>query len=637
MLTNYELGLKDEFRLNEMQEQVIPFIEDTCNLLIASPTSSGKSVPIRMLGNPVLAKGKKIVYVGPMKALVEEKKNGWQKPGQSWEKRKVAIVTGDYAKNNSSAEALAVADIIVITPESLASALRHHDSSKNKWLHEVGLLVIDEIHGIGEKGRGGNLEAMLIEFTTFIKGVRILGLSATMPNYQEIADWISELTSNETKVVYSTYRPTRLDHRKVLHSPGPPKSVEAVKVNMIANIVLENPKDTFLIWVTKKSFGNLIYKKLAEENVASDFHHGSLSMQARKRIETLYANGHIRALVCTKTLIVGVDLDTDSAIITDQYGGGVEIPASEIQQAAGRAGRHRDGTVYYLLANDAKLNYHLKRVVEGEPVMSTLVDRAVLSTHILGAIYTGVITSPETFDVWYSRTFAAFQQRLSAESQLSLQDAITRDLKMMGMIRVNEETEEMSITYRGKIVAQLLMDPYHAGGLCKNFTKYFSLTSRSDIDIAKAIAECAPFYSTFITRDELAVIPTTIRKAVPENYWKAATVVLKRLRKEDMPPPLIQMNNDMYLDLSRVKECVNRFCFESEKWTNDDTVNQIFTRVARGISWEQAKFVLEKFTKTEQTSLHRLGLYTVDDVRKNVQLAQTVLNNKRLVELGVYN
>jgi replicative superfamily II helicase len=171
------------YDLNPAQQLVVPHLDEEKNLLISFPTSAGKTLTINMVaykylyGNP----RKRLMYVAPMKALVEEKKRDWTEESHPYNQFNLVIVTGDYVGTWEDEKTVAEADIIVITPESLASRLRNIEAAKSKLLENIGLLVIDEVHLLDEEGRGATLEAALLEFTTENPNVPILALSATVP------------------------------------------------------------------------------------------------------------------------------------------------------------------------------------------------------------------------------------------------------------------------------------------------------------------------------------------------------------------------------------------------------------------------------------------------------------------------
>ena len=143
----------------------------------------------------------KIIYLSPLRALASEKYADFKKL-ESLSKSdgssiKVSISTGDFESNN---EYLKNSDIIILTNEKFDSLQRHGI----KWLSQVSLIVIDEIHLIGDSYRGPTFEMIIAKMLISEHSPQILGLSATINNVEEISDWIG------AKSVVSTWRPVDL-------------------------------------------------------------------------------------------------------------------------------------------------------------------------------------------------------------------------------------------------------------------------------------------------------------------------------------------------------------------------------------------------------------------------------------------
>jgi len=166
------------------------------NLLVCTPTSSGKTL-IAELGmlNCVLNGNGKALYIVPLKALGSEKFNDFKRKYEG--KAKVALSIGDF---DTSDPHLINYDIIICTAEKLDSLIRHHAP----WLSKIGVVVIDEIHLINDPGRGPTLEILITLLRTLLKKVQIIGLSATIGNPKELADWL------DSKLVLDTWRPVKL-------------------------------------------------------------------------------------------------------------------------------------------------------------------------------------------------------------------------------------------------------------------------------------------------------------------------------------------------------------------------------------------------------------------------------------------
>lgn len=164
------------------------------SLLICAPTASGKTLVATMAISQVLGKGKAI-YVVPLKALANEKYKEYQKllTGTPYQ---AVISTGEI---DSESNYLANYDILILTSEKLDSLLRH----KISWLAEVKVVIVDEIHLLNDPQRGPTLEIILTLLKTLIQP-QLIGLSATIGNPQELADWL------QAKLVQDHWRPVEL-------------------------------------------------------------------------------------------------------------------------------------------------------------------------------------------------------------------------------------------------------------------------------------------------------------------------------------------------------------------------------------------------------------------------------------------
>src|SRR5690606_11794130 len=149
-------------------------------------------------GQKHLERGKRLAYIGIMRALAQEKYDDWQEEGHPWKDLPKSVISGDYRSTEAKLREINEADVICITPESLASRLRHVTADKHTWIREIGLLAIDEIHLIAAQGRGTHMEAALMEFTLVNPGAQLIGLSATVPNVGDVAGWMSTLNGKET-------------------------------------------------------------------------------------------------------------------------------------------------------------------------------------------------------------------------------------------------------------------------------------------------------------------------------------------------------------------------------------------------------------------------------------------------------
>lgn len=166
------------------------------SLLICTPTASGKTMAAELAFTKSIIEGKgKAIYIVPLKALGSEKFKDFKK---RYEKLfRIALSIGDL---DSADPYLIDYELIITTSEKLDSLIRHHAP----WLKYINTIVVDEIHLLNDPGRGPTLEVILTIFKKILPKAQIIGLSATIGNPKELADWLG------AQVVVDDWRPVEL-------------------------------------------------------------------------------------------------------------------------------------------------------------------------------------------------------------------------------------------------------------------------------------------------------------------------------------------------------------------------------------------------------------------------------------------
>lgn len=182
--------------LNPPQEKAIDAgLLENQDMIVAAPTASGKTFIAELaMVEQVIKQDKTAVYIVPLKALASEKYEDFK---ERYSDQKVKISVGDM---DDEGEYLDTADIVVTTSEKLDSMLRHNPS----WIHDIGLVVIDEIHLLTSQSRGPTLEVTITRLRELLE-FQMLGLSATISNSNEMAEWLN------AELVESDYRPVELE------------------------------------------------------------------------------------------------------------------------------------------------------------------------------------------------------------------------------------------------------------------------------------------------------------------------------------------------------------------------------------------------------------------------------------------
>jgi|SRR3989338_4767973 len=193
----YEILDKEISELRPAQEKSISKgLLEGRSLLVCTPTASGKTLIAELAALKSIIGGKgKAVYIVPLRALASEKFRDFKR--RYGHIIKVALSIGD---TDSADSYLAEYDLIVTTSEKLDSLIRHH----TPWLSGVATIVVDEIHLLNDTERGPTLEVLLTILKQLLKNVQIIGLSATIGNAEELAEWLN------AELVVDDWRPVTL-------------------------------------------------------------------------------------------------------------------------------------------------------------------------------------------------------------------------------------------------------------------------------------------------------------------------------------------------------------------------------------------------------------------------------------------
>lgn len=625
------------YEINPAQQLLLPHLDEEKNLLVSFPTSAGKTLTINMVAYKYLygETRKRLMYVAPMKALVEEKKRDWTDEGHPYNAFNLVIVTGDYVGTWEDEKTVAEADIIVITPESLASRLRNIDAAKSKLLENIGLLVIDEVHLLDEEGRGATLEAALLEFTTENPTTPILALSATVPNVEEIGGWLGSLNSLPTEVIVSDWRPTKLyKHYYPIYGKDYDGSqrIEACK-----KIRVENPDKSFIYGVFAKTFGNKLEKAFRADRYEFEFHNADKPKDVRDKIERNFRLGNLKDLGATKTLAVGMNLPAGHVVITAASNAGGDIRAYELNQFAGRAGRPQfetEGHAHFLLPHD-EFDYHVNRIENGEPVCSQLKTINDVALHFLGAMYLGRIKTSEDFVKWFQRTLRNYQNPIPLLTLHQLLTDILSEMEVRGMV-VKESDGSLKLRKRGMICAQMGIDPYYMFELICNFQKYLAYPNPNDIALARALGECSEFYSPiYANSPQMNDIPYEIQKNTANGYMQAvAAYYLLVTGASDIPYTLWNMVNRVKHDIDRIGLVLDRLNYETEVW-KDSRIGLVPYRVYYGVGYDLAFLMAQGCSKPLAKKLIQHDVRNVTDLKANPALAKQLCTPAQLKALKV--
>ncbi len=470
------------------------------NMVVASPTASGKTLVAELAcANAIIAKGKKAVYIAPLKALASEK---YEEFKNAYPYIKTAISIGDL---DSSDEWLSSYSMIFASTEKFDSLMRHGID----WLESIGCVVFDEIHMLGDISRGPTLE-LLIARIKETSDAQIIALSATIGNSRDIAEWLN------ASLVESDYRPIKVKKGIVYNSKlyydkngrmAASEMLEGTSKNMeerIAEDTLIRKKQLLSFYSSRRNaeaaavrLSNIAAQHLSNdekaeldalskriENVLASptdqckrlaslvrrgiaFHHAGLVNEQRALIEEHFKKGTIKILCATTTLALGINLPAHTVLVKDVYryngSGSAKMEINEMVQLFGRAGRPRydtEGRALLIAPNKNAIKELASEYFNAElmPIDSAIGIVPVLRTHILAFIAESLLNTREAISKFLMKTFYGYQYN-DADAVRDIVDSVIHDLISWGFA---EENGSIRATRIGKRVSELYIDPMTA-------------------------------------------------------------------------------------------------------------------------------------------------------------------------------
>ncbi|SCV00381.1 LAME_0G09340g1_1 [Lachancea meyersii CBS 8951] len=450
--------LNETTHLNRIQSEVFPsaFGNDD-NLLICAPTGSGKTniamlTILRVLSHHLdqnrgtfNLKNFKVVYIAPLKALVQEQVREFQRRLMTYG-IKVGELTGD---SNITRQQIVDSTVLIATPEKWDIITRKREDGK--FTSSVELLIIDEVHLLHDE-RGPVLESIVarsLRDKTAADKMRIVALSATLPNYSDVGRFLRVPKKN---LFYfdSSFRPCPLAQQfcgvtetnavkkvNAMNQACYDKLLELVEQGHQVIVFVHSRKDTArtALWlknklseedkldrfiksepgskeIIKRETENISDRPLAELiQYGFGIHHAGLTKSDRSLSEDLFADGLLSVLVSTATLAWGVNLPAHAVIIkgTDVYspikGTWTRLSPQDVLQMLGRAGRPRYDTFGegIIITQQSSIQYYLAMLNQQLPIESQLVSK--LADNMNAEIVLGNIKNRKEAVEWLGFTY----------------------------------------------------------------------------------------------------------------------------------------------------------------------------------------------------------------------------------------
>lgn len=471
---------------NPAQKAVIEsgYLEDKSNYIISIPTASGKTVLGILPALKTILNGGKAIYAAPLLSIQNEK----VKEFKAFEEHGIKV--GKHPSNS---------DLSVMVFESFDALTRF------SWnvLREVDTLIIDEFHMIGEYSRGPTLESAITRAKIINPSLRIIALSATLKNIDEIEQWL------DGKTVEHDYRPVPLNKEVLDAEMFNTKNKNDVIVKIVEKAIEDNSQalsfvstrrftESLATYVAKKidkkttkeqkqKFKQVADKLLevpkkkgslptttclklaeaAEKGVV--FHHAGLFNEQKEIIEDEFRNGNILMITATPSLMYGVNLPSKYVVIRDHTrwtsNGPASIPVFDYEQMSGRAGRpqYDDVGYSYLVAKTMDEAFDLEaRYVNGEIELtnSKLIDnKDAIYKQIIAQIASSLSKNLDDLNDFFGKTLYGFQMKNNPSMSMFAQDSLNWELESAlefllqnGIIRATPEG--LKTTDFGNLIAK---------------------------------------------------------------------------------------------------------------------------------------------------------------------------------------
>ncbi|WP_010057393.1 DEAD/DEAH box helicase [Streptomyces globisporus] len=459
---------------NPVQAAAVPVVlEGQKHLVVVAPTGAGKT-PIGMVAAlEAYARGRKAAWLVPQRSLTDE----LDRDLQLWRSRGLRVVrlTGEAAVDT---ELIRSADVWVATTEKFEAICRA--GSLRDALAEVGCLVVDEIHLLGDPTRGAVLEALLARVREDSAGTRIVGLSATVANAEEVARWLG------ARLVRTTWRPTRLTWQLPLLDPvdetdwAARAAVRTGAAVRIARQVTDGGGSVLVFCGSKRRVRSTALALAADRGVSTV----GVDADDAEAVERLCTGAGVRlhyrdwpykreaeqafrareadVLVATSTVAAGVNLPARAVIVSDTTLGMDRVEVSMVQQMFGRAGRigagEREGWAF-LLTDPAERAHWQARLAAGYTVRSRLADH--VADHRLAEAVQQRLSTLEEAGSWWAGTFAAYQGHDSVEP---LHEA-AKFLASVGCLRPAADEDRLEPSALGRLTSRFMVDAVLADDL----------------------------------------------------------------------------------------------------------------------------------------------------------------------------
>ncbi|KAK4673654.1 Pre-mRNA-splicing helicase BRR2 [Podospora pseudopauciseta] len=596
--------------LNKIQSKCFPTaFHDDGNMLVCAPTGSGKTnvsmlTILREIGKNRNERGEidldafKIVYIAPLKALVQEQVGNFGKRLESYG-IKVSELTGD---RQLTKQQISETQIIVTTPEKWDVITRK--ATDISYTNLVRLIIIDEIHLLHDD-RGPVLESIVSRTIRKTEQtgepVRIVGLSATLPNYKDVASFLRVdmakglfhfdgsfrpcplrqefIGITERKAIKQLKTMNDITYTKVIEHVGTHRNQmlifvhsrketaktakyirdKALEMDTINQILKHDAGTREVLNEAANAVNNTDLKDILPYGFG--IHHAGMSRADRTDVEDLFSSGHIQVLVCTATLAWGVNLPAHTVIIkgtqvySPEKGSWVELSPQDVLQMLGRAGRPQFDTYGegIIITTQGEMTYYLSLLNQQLPIESQFASKLV--DNLNAEIVLGNVRSRDEGVEWLGYTYLFVRMLRSPglysvgaeyeddealeQKRVDLIHSAATVLKKSNLIKYDEKTGKLQSTELGRIASHY----YITNSSMDTYNKLIQ-PAMNDVELFRVFAQSGEFKYIPVRQEEklelaklLARVPIPVKESIEEPTAKINVLLqayISRLRLDGL-------------------------------------------------------------------------------------------------------
>lgn len=514
------------------QEDVLnnSYLDSYNHYLLNMATGSGKTYLSELAIEKVLKSGYKAIYITPLRALARQQCADWKKRFSNY---KVGVFTGETIQQSHTRNAYSSSQLLVMTPERFDACLRNWRTHWS-WIPDVSVLVIDEFHILGQGYRGTRLEGAITRMIRLNPFVRIIGLSATMPNVSELSEWLMG------ESFQSKWRQITIEKKVVRFSSA--KDKPQLALDHVRDCIEHNGQS--IIFCNSRSRVQQLTDYFNANGINAVSHHAGLVQEIRTENEKGFRSGKYQIMVATSTVEMGLNFPARQVIIYDSYSytesGFVTLPVWSYIQRMGRAGRPGLDTAGECILLLPKWSGDADKYIneDCEPVNSQMTTKQAMIEQILIDVYAGYSRTRKELSYGFLPLTFYKKQHTDANINGIINRLVLDDL----LIESNDEDKDgnpreatLKVGLLGRMAVKLMFSP-ETVSLIRNAKKKFDRLYILDLLLVACMSnDCSPLLQTnFEEMDTLCEmvqpLPSALLDMTVEKLQKKIPEVPQTLR-----------------------------------------------------------------------------------------------------------